>query len=197
MGLNIKNVLKVLEDNTTIPYIDLSVNDIGNNTEIFKGIASMLQKNLYIKTLYLDTNYINDKDFDIIINEGISKNKNLNYLSLKSNKITLTSIKKLSDSIKKDKKKLLEQYLKNIKKPKKDINFFFQNKKGNNSLARDYKFLEAIEPELEEKGILRSVKGNDHIKIILLDDNPISDKESLIKLNTVLKFNGTIISKNN
>ena len=197
LGLNIKNVFKVLEDNTTIPYIDLSVNDIGNNTEIFKGIASMLQKNLYIKTLYLDTNYINDKDFDIIINEGISKNKNLNYLSLKSNKITLSSIKKLSDSIKKDKKKLLEQYLKNIKKPKKDINFFFQNKKGNNSLARDYKFLEAIEPELEEKGILKSVKGNDHIKIILLDDNPISDKESLIKLNTVLKFNGTIIPKNN
>ena len=157
----------------------------------------MLQKNLYIKTLYLDTNYINDKDFDIIINEGISKNKNLNYLSLKSNKITLSSIKKLSDSIKKDKKKLLELYLKNIKKPKKDINFFFQNKKGNNSLARDYKFLEAIEPELEEKGILKSVKGNDHIKIILLDDNPISDKESLIKLNTVLKFNGTIIPKNN
>jgi Ran GTPase-activating protein (RanGAP) involved in mRNA processing and transport len=197
LGLNIKNVFKVLEDNTTIPYIDLSVNDIGNNTGIFKGIASMLQKNLYIKTLYLDTNYINDKDFDIIINEGISKNKNLNYLSLKSNKITLSSIKKLSDSIKKDKKKLLEQYLKNIKKPKKDINFFFQNKKGNNSLARDYKFLEAIEPELEEKGILKSVKGNDHIKIILLDDNPISDKESLIKLNTVLKFNGTIIPKNN
>ena len=157
----------------------------------------MLQKNLYIKTLFLDTNYINDKDFEIIINEGISKNKNLNYLSLKSNKITLNPIKKLSDSIKKDKKKLLEQYLKNIKKPKKDVNFFFPNKKGNNLLVRDYKFLEAIEPELEEKGILKSVKGNDHIKIILLDDNPISDKESLIKLNTVMKFNGTIIPKNN
>ena len=195
LGLNIKNVFKTLEDNTTIPYIDLSVNDIGNNTEIFKALASMLQKNLYLKALYLDTNYINDKDFEIIIHDGISKNKNLNYLSLKSNKITLNSIKKLSDSIKKDKKKLLEQYLKNIKKPKKDINFFFQNKKGSNTLVRDYKFLEAIEPELVEKGILNSVKSNDYIKIILLDDNPISDQESLIKLNTVLKFNGTVLPK--
>ena len=195
LGLNIKNVFKTLEDNTTIPYIDLSVNDIGNNTEIFKALASMLQKNLYLKALYLDTNYINDKDFEIIIHDGISKNKNLNYLSLKSNKITLNSIKKLSDSIKKDKKKLLEQYLKNIKKPKKDINFFFQNKKGSNALVRDYKFLEAIEPELVEKGILNSVKSNDYIKIILLDDNPISDQESLIKLNTVLKFNGTVLPK--
>ena len=197
LGLNTKNLFKILENDRNITYIDLSVNDIGNNTEIFKALASMLEKNFYIKSLFLDTNYINDKDFDIIIHEGIIKNRNLNYLSLKSNKITLNPIKVLSNSIKKDKKKLLEQYLKNIKKPRKDINFFFQNKKQSNVLVRDYKFLEAIEPELEEKGILRSVKGNDHIKIILLDDNPISDKESLIKLNTVLKFNGTIIPKNN
>ena len=192
LGLNTKNLFKILENDRNITYIDLSVNDIGNNTEIFKALASMLEKNFYIKSLFLDTNYINDKDFDIIIHEGIIKNRNLNYLSLKSNKITLNPIKVLSNSIKKDKKKLLEQYLKNIKKPRKDINFFFQNKKQSNVLVRDYKFLEAIEPELEEKGILNSVKKNDHIKNILLDDNPISDSESLIKLNTVLKFNGTI-----
>ena len=99
-----------LEDNITISYIDLSVNDIGNNIEMFKALAKMLQKNKNIKYLYLDTNYITDKDFDIIINEGITKSVNLNYLSLKANKITLSAIKKLSDSIKADTKKLLEQY---------------------------------------------------------------------------------------
>ena len=141
----------------------------------------MLKINPYIKYLYLDTNYITDKDFETIIHEGLLNNRNLKYLSLKSNKITLNSIKKLSDSIKRDKKKLLEQYLKNIKKPKRDLNFFLQGKKGSNSniLARDYKFLEAIEPELTEKGILNSVKTNGYIK-----------------LNTVLKFNGTILPKN-
>ena len=92
--------------------------------------------------------------------------------------------------------KKLEQYLKNLKKPKKEINFFLQTYYQSNLLVRDYKYLEAIEPELTEKGILRSVKYNDHIKIIMLDDNPIIDKESLIKLNTVLKFNGSNIPKN-
>ena len=163
---------------------------------MFKALAKMLQKNKNIKYLYLDTNYITDKDFDIIINEGITKSVNLNYLSLKSNQITLSSIKKLSDSIKKDKKKLLEQYLKNIKKPKKEMNFFLKTNYQNNLLVRDYKFLEAIEPELTEKGILKSVKYNNHLKIIMLDDNPITDKESLIKLNTVLKFNGSVLQKN-
>ena len=66
-----------------------------------------------------------------------------------------------------------------------------------NLLVRDYKYLELIEPELTEKGILNSIKYNDHIKVIMLDDNPIEDKESLIKLNTVLKFNGSNIPKNN
>ena len=196
LGLKTKEIFAALENNQTITYIDLSVNDIGNNTEMFKALAKMLQKNMNIKYLYLDTNYITDKDFDIIINEGIAKSVNLNYLSLKSNKISLSSIKKLSDSIKKDNKKLLEQYLKNLKKPKKEINFFLQTYYQSNLLVRDYKYLEAIEPELTEKGILRSVKYNDHIKIIMLDDNPIIDKESLIKLNTVLKFNGSNIPKN-
>ena len=196
LGLKTKEIFAALEENQTITFIDLSVNDIGNNLEMFKGLAKMLQKNKNIKYLYLDTNYITDRDFDIIINEGITKSVNLNYLSLKSNKITLSSIKRLSDSIKKDNRKLLEQYLKNLKKPKKDVNFFLRTSYQTDVLVRDYKYLEIIEAELQEKGILNSVKFNEHIKIIMLDDNPINDKESLIKLNTVLKFNGSNIPKN-
>ena len=196
LGLKTKEIFSALEENQTITFIDLSVNDIGNNLEMFKGLAKMLQKNKNIKYLYLDTNYITDRDFDIIINEGITKSVNLNYLSLKSNKITLISIKKLSDSIKKDNRKILEQYLKNLKKPKKDVNFFLRSTYQTNLLVRDYKYLEVIEPEINEKGILNSVKFNDHIKVIMLDDNPIDDKESLIKLNTVLKFNGRNNKKN-
>ena len=113
LGLKTKEIFAALEENQTITFIDLSVNDIGNNLEMFKGLAKMLQNNKNIKYLYLDTNYITDRDFDIIINEGITKSVNLNYLSLKSNKITLSSIKRLSDSIKNDNRKLLEQYLKN------------------------------------------------------------------------------------
>ena len=196
LGLKTKEIFAALEENQTITFIDLSVNDIGNNLEMFKGLAKMLQNNKNIKYLYLDTNYITDRDFDIIINEGITKSVNLNYLSLKSNKITLSSIKRLSDSIKKDNRKLLEQYLKNLKKPKKDVNFFLRTSYQTDVLVRDYKYLEIIEAELQEKGILNSVKFNDHLKIIMLDDNPINDKESLIKLNTVLKFNGSNIPKN-
>ena len=196
LGLKTKEIFAALEENQTITFIDLSVNDIGNNLEMFKGLAKMLQKNKNIKYLYLDTNYITDRDFDIIINEGITKSVNLNYLSLKSNKITLSSIKRLSDSIKNDNRKLLEQYLKNLKKPKKDVNFFLRTSYQTDVLVRDYKYLEIIEAELQEKGILNSVKFNDHLKIIMLDDNTINDKESLIKLNTVLKFNGSNIPKN-
>ena len=77
------------------------------------------------------------------------------------------------------------------------MNFFMQTGNKDNLLVRDYKYLEAIEPELEEKGILNSIRFNNHIKSIILDDNPIIDKESLIKLNTVLKFNGSsILNKN-
>ena len=195
LGLKTKDIFIALENNKSIVYMDLSVNDIGNNIEMFKALAKMLANNLNIKYLYLDTNYITDKDFDIIINDGIAKSVNLNYLSLKSNKIALSSIKKLSDSIKKDNKKMLEQYMKNLKKPKKDLNFFLKTTYQSNLLVRDYKYLELIEPELTEKGILNSVKRNNHIKIIMLDDNPIIDKESLIKLNTVLKFNGNIFPK--
>ena len=97
--------------------------------------------------------------------------------------------------LKKDTKKQLEQYLKYSKKPKKEINFFMQIRKANDLLVRDYKYLQAIEPEWTEKGILRSIKRNDHIKIIMLDDNPIADEESLIKINTILKFNGNIYPK--
>ena len=196
LGLKTKEIFAALEENQTITFIDLSVNDIGNNLEMFKGLAKMLQKNKNIKYLYLDTNYITDRDFDIIINEGITKSVNLNYLSLKSNKITLSSIKRLSDSIKNDNRKLLEQYLKNLKKPKKDVNFFLRTSYQTDVLVRDYKYLEIIEAELQEKGILNSVKFNENLKIIMLDDNPINDKESLIKLNTVLKFNGSNIPKN-
>ena len=195
LGLKTKDIFIALENNKSVAYMDLSVNDIGNNIEMFKALAKMLANNLNIKYLYLDTNYITDKDFDIIINDGIAKSVNLNYLSLKSNKIALSSIKKLSDSIKKDNKKMLEQYLKNLKKPKKDLNFFLKTTYQSNLLVRDYKYLEVIEPEINEKGILNSVKFNDHIKVIMLDDNPIIDKESLIKLNTVLKFNGSIFPK--
>lgn len=158
LGLKIKDICNKLEENNTITYIDMSVNDFGKNSEIFKALAKMLGKNMHIKYLYIDSNYINDKDFDIIINEGIKFNKNLKYLSLKSNKITLSSIKALSDSIKKDNKKQLDYYLKNVKQPKKDYNFFLQSQSGSNVLVRDYKFLEAIEPELTEKGILKALK---------------------------------------
>ena len=112
LGLKLKEILTQLEKNKTITFLDLSVNDIGNNSEIFHNLAKMLEKNYYIKYLYLDSNYIVDKDFEILIYEGIEKNKNLKNLGLRSNKITLGAITALSEKLKKDTKKQLEQYLK-------------------------------------------------------------------------------------
>ena len=60
LGLKTKEIFAALEENQTITFIDLSVNDIGNNLEMFKGLAKMLQKNKNIKYLYLDTNYITE-----------------------------------------------------------------------------------------------------------------------------------------
>ena len=196
LGLKIKVVLETVENNKKLTYLDLSVNDIGNNDDIFKTLSKMISNNYYLKYLYLDTNHIIDKDFDTLINEGIANNKSLNYLSLKSNKITLSSIKAVSELIKKDNKKQLEIYLKDIKASQSERDIFYNTNKESikniKSLSRDFQYLTTIEKELNTKGILNSVKNNNHIRIILLDGNPIGDQESLIKLNTVLKFNGEI-----
>ena len=193
LGLKMKTVLETVETNKKITYLDLSVNDIGSNDEIFRTLAKTISNNFYLKYLYLDTNHITDKDFDTIINDGITKNKNLSYLSLKSNKITLSSIKAVSDSLKKDNRKQLEYYLKEIKKVQTGGDIFSNNKGYFKNLpVRDLEYLKSIDNELNTKGILNSVKINNHIKIIIMDGNPITDQESLIKLNTVLKFNGEI-----
>ena len=194
LGLKMKTILETVETNKKLTYLDLSVNDIGSNDDIFRALAKTIANNFYLKYLYLDTNHICDKDFDTIINEGIIKNKNLSYLSLKTNKITLSSIKAVSDSLKKDNKKQLEYFMKEIKKAKTEGNIF-SNTKGylKSLLSRDLDYLKSIDNELNTKGILNSVQTNNHIKIIIMDGNP-TDQESLIKLNTVLKFNGEIKS---
>ena len=79
----------MLENNKKISCLDLSVNDIGGNKEIFENISNYVKKNFYIKFLYLDGNFINDKDFEKVITDGIKYNKNLNLLSLKVNRINL------------------------------------------------------------------------------------------------------------
>jgi len=55
-------------------------------------MSNFLKNNFYIKYFYLDGNFINDKDFEKLICDGIKYNKNLNLLSLKSNRITLDKI---------------------------------------------------------------------------------------------------------
>lgn len=44
LGLKLKEILTQLEKNKTITFLDLSVNDIGNNPEIFQNLARMLEK---------------------------------------------------------------------------------------------------------------------------------------------------------
>jgi Ran GTPase-activating protein (RanGAP) involved in mRNA processing and transport len=89
IGLGAKRLFSVLENNKKVSYLDLSVNDIGGNKEIFENISNFLKKNFYIKYLYLDGNFINDKDFEKVITDGIKYNKNLNLLSFKFNRINL------------------------------------------------------------------------------------------------------------
>ena len=89
IGLGAKRLFSVLENNKKISCLDLSVNDIGGNKEIFENISNYVKKNFYIKFLYLDGNFINDKDFEKVITDGIKYNKNLNLLSLKVNRINL------------------------------------------------------------------------------------------------------------
>ena len=92
IGSGMKKFLSILKDNKIICCLDISSNDFGGNKEIIEILCTYLSENYYIKYLYLDGNFINDQDFEKIINDGIKENKNLLLLSLKYNKITLNKI---------------------------------------------------------------------------------------------------------
>ena len=89
IGLGTKKLLNSLINHKELTTVDLSVNDIGGNKEIFEIMSNCLKNDCYIKNLYLDGNFINDKDFEKLINDGIQYNQTLNLLSLKSNRINL------------------------------------------------------------------------------------------------------------
>ena len=93
LGLGIKQLLSVLVDNKKIASLNLSYNGIGGNKEIFEKICNFLKNNYYIKNFHLDGNYINDKDFEKLICDGLQYNINLNYLSLENNIISLENFK--------------------------------------------------------------------------------------------------------
>ena len=141
LGLKAKNLFEFIEKNKRLSCIDLSANNIGDNKKIFEAFANMIKNNFYLKYIYLDSNYIVDSDFEIIICDGIRFNKNLNKISLKDNNITLN--------------KLVTN----------------QGKEN-------------------EKNIKESLKRNNHLKIINLNNNPLNVENFKI-LNVVLKENGT------
>ena len=146
LGLKAKNLFEFIEKNKRLSCIDLSANNIGDNKKIFEAFANMIKNNFYLKYIYLDSNYIVDSDFEIIICDGIRFNKNLNKISLKDNNITL--------------KKLVTN----------------QGKEN-------------------EKNIKESLKRNNHLKIINLNNNPLNAENFKI-LNVVLKENGTKKNRN-
>ena len=146
LGLKVKNLFEFIEKNKRLSCIDLSANNIGDNKKIFEAFANMIKNNFYLKYIYLDSNYIVDSDFEIIICDGIRFNKNLNKLSLKDNNITLS--------------KLVTN----------------QGKEN-------------------EKNIKESLKRNNHLKIINLNNNPLNAENFKI-LNVVLKENGTKKNRN-
>ena len=146
LGLKAKNLFEFIEKNKRLSCIDLSANNIGDNKKIFEAFANMIKNNFYLKYIYLDSNYIVDSDFEIIICDGIRFNKNLNKISLKDNNITLN--------------KLVTN----------------QGKEN-------------------EKNIKESLKRNNHLKIINLNNNPLNVENFKI-LNVVLKENGTKKNRN-
>ena len=92
LGLKAKNLFEFIEKNKRLSCIDLSANNIGDNKKIFEAFSNMIKNNFYLKYIYLDSNYIVDSDFEIIICDGIRFNKNLNKISLKDNNITLNKL---------------------------------------------------------------------------------------------------------
>lgn len=88
LGLSCKKIFEILGQNERLGLLDLSGNDIGNNTSTFELFKECMSSNKMLRYLYLDGNYINDKDFELIC-EGIKLNILLKVLSLKMNKITL------------------------------------------------------------------------------------------------------------
>ena len=145
LGLGCKKIILALEKNKKISCLDLSVNDIGGNKDIFDYLSNYLKKNFYIKYLYLDGNFINDKDFEKLIVEGIKYNKNLNLLSLRSNRITLDKI---------DKKETKQNLIESIK-----INDHIRDIRLEGNPIKNEKNLNLFNEALEKNGTLENRKN--------------------------------------
>lgn len=101
LGLSCKKIFEVLGKNKKIGVLNLSGNDIGNNTNIFEILKASLLTNKILKFLYLDKNHINDKDF-ALLSEGVKFNILLRVISLKMNKITLKNCLEIIANISKN-----------------------------------------------------------------------------------------------
>ena len=145
LGLGCKTLMTSLEKNTKIGCLDLSVNDIGGNKNIFDSLSKYLKKNLYIKYLYLDGNFINDKDFEKLIVEGIHYNKNLYLLSLRSNRITLEKIEN------KETGKNIREIIK--------INNHIKNIRLDGNPIKNEKNLNLLNEALEKNGTLENIEN--------------------------------------
>lgn len=101
LGLSCKKIFEVLGKNEKIGVLNISGNNIGNNTNIFEILKASLITNKILKFLFLDKNNINDKDF-AILSEGVKLNISLKVISLKMNKITLKNCIEIIDNISKN-----------------------------------------------------------------------------------------------
>ena len=109
-----KKLLSILKDSKVLNCFDISINDFGGNKEIIDILCKFIEINQFIKYLYLDGNFINDQDFEKIINDGIKKNLNLILLSLKYNKITLNKIESKDENRNMIENIKLNNHIKNI-----------------------------------------------------------------------------------
>ena len=142
LGLGCKKIMSVMDKSKKINSLDLSVNDIGGNKDIFDSLSNYLKINFYIKFLFLDGNFINDKDFEKLIFEGIRYNRNLNILSLRSNRITLDKIDN------KDTKKNLIEAIK--------INNYIRDIRLDGNPIKNKTNLNLINEALEKNGTLEN-----------------------------------------
>ena len=144
IGIGMKQLLSILKDNKILSFLDISLNDFGGNNEIIKNLCNFLKENFYIKYLYLDGNFINDQDFEKIINDGITMNTNLNSVSLKNNKITLNKIESKDPN---------RNIINNIK-----MNNHIKNIKFDGNPIKSEKNLKLIEKALEMNGTKENIE---------------------------------------
>lgn len=183
---SIKLIVNTLSNNKRIGALNLSYNTIKDGTMI----AQLIRVNTCLKNLNLSNCHMGLECKKIC--EALEVNKKLAVIDLSVNEIGKNkTILSLVSKMLKENYHLRFVYLNENYLTDDDLISLSEGLKNNRNLNNMLLKRNKIELKKNMPAVFKNLRKNDHIKIIDLEENPISDNVNLNELKKVLNLNGT------